>query len=493
MTEKLYTDVDGNYPLSGSAMKRMIEHGDLLTACILVFTHLMKARLTPFHLSLLKFTVANIESSLVLAGRGLGKSYARNTCLTVTLMLRDPNIRIAVVTQTMKQSKRFINDLKMIFEKGKPLYEIWGDMRGSTWNTEEICLKRTRTAGANTVISASMESPANVISKHFDMLVLDDVVGSDNSRTKGSRSKFKDVLFSSVLPTLKGDEGYGYLNMIGTRYHMDDYWGEVLERGTTPVLIKPALIKTKKGELKSVSEVTRTTKELLFFKNNMSSIHFDMQFQQKVRKGGGGIFKPEWTQYFSKIEKTENGVYVHVPQDNGIDVRREHVRIYAGCDLAISQTATADYFVMSIIGVDRYNRTFLLDFVREKYTFNEQVETIKRMAQKWQPERIGLESVAYQIALFQEMKRVSMLPVVEIKTKGVDKTSRLNIFSGQFENGKVFFYEKIAGLDEYESEFYEYPTADHDDSPDSLEITWRTAQKNANHSDVELDRSILPF
>lgn len=492
---KTYTDVNGENPISGATLRQIIKYSDFETAWIFVCVYIIKMRLTPLHLGFIKFKCKHLKSSLVLAGRGLGKSFTLNTSFVLTLILRDHNIRIAVVTQTMRQAKRFINDIKGFFEPGKAVYEIFGDLRGNTWNKEEICLKRERTIGANTIIAGSMESPANLISKHFDVLVLDDVVGSDNSRTKNLREKFKETLFSSVLPTLKADGGYGFLNMIGTRYHADDYWQEVIDRGKVPVLIKPALVIDKKsGKERSASEVTRTTQELLDQREIMGSIFFDMQYQQKVRKGTGGIFKPEWMQYFSEYERTPDGVYVHVPQQDGTK-RREKVRVYAGVDLAISKKENADSTVMSIIGIDRYNRTFLLDFDRGKYSFHETMEMIKRMASKWNPERIGIEAVAYQKSMYQELKRTSMLPVIEIKATN-DKASRMNMFSGQFESGKVFFNEKIRGLDDYETEFYEFKaddSHDHDDCPDSMELAWQTAKKNAPKTSSNLNRSILPF
>ena len=89
---------------------------------------------------------------------------------------------------------------------------------------------------------------------------------------------------------------------------------------------------------------------------------------------------------------------------------------------------------------------YLIDMFRGKLSFSEQITKIKEMAKKWpQLERIGVESVAYQAALADELIRTTALPITKIKTI-TDKITRMNKFSGQWENFKVYLYSHIKDL-----------------------------------------------
>ena len=54
------------------------------------------------------------------------------------------------------------------------------------------------------------------------------------------------------------------------------------------------------------------------------------------------------------------------------------VRIYMGADLAISEDETSnnDYFVLTVIGVDKNKNVYVLDYLKERLSFNAQLNAI---------------------------------------------------------------------------------------------------------------------
>lgn len=154
-------------------------------------------------------------------------------------------------------------------------------------------------------------------------------------------------------------------------------------------------------------------------------------------------------------------------------------RLCFGCDLAISEKEQdkGDYFVLMVIGVDADHNVYVLDYVKERLTFNTQLNTIIDYGRNKFPmvERIGVETVAYQKSLAQELRRLSLLPIININTSK-DKVTRAMRRSANFENHKVYFRE---GMDDLEECLLLFPEVDHDDLFDALLWCIRTAPQRS--------------
>ena len=90
-------------------------------------------------------------------------------------------------------------------------------------------------------------------------------------------------------------------------------------------------------------------------------------------------------------------------------------------------------------------------------------------------ERIGVETVAYQKSLAQELRRLSLLPIININTSK-DKVTRAMRRSANFENGKVWFRE---GMDDLEECLLLFPEVEHDDLFDGLDFACAMADANS--------------
>lgn len=316
----------------------------------------------------------------------------------------------------------------------------------------------------------------------YDILILDDIINSKTSANKAIRDGTEMTLYNDILPAMSHTSNYKFIHFIGTHFHPDDLYVRLEGKGTYRVLKTPAMKKDKNGELASIWEHMVTTKELLEIQGE-NPLAFEQQYMQKVRRGSGGIFRPEWIQYFDKYKVVNDKVFVTVVKNEEGETEEREVKIFSACDLAISQKNTADFFVQTIIGIDEYKNVFVLDYDRGRYTFKEQIDTIKRMGEKWsQAIRIGVESVAYQQAMLQELQRTTYLPVVRIN-QSKDKVSRLNAFGSLFEAGKVFFYSHLPQITDYTDEFLGFPnSAPFDDIPDSCCMAWETAKKNVQQT-----------
>jgi len=104
----------------------------------------------------------------------------------------------------------------------------------------------------------------------------------------------------------------------------------------------------------------------------------------------------------------------------------------------------------------------------ERVGIVQQIRRIVEAFERWRPVKIGIETVAYQVALKDALddygRRYGMyLPVVALRTTA-NKRARIEGASVFFENGT--FRLPAALPAEVEEQFLHFPKAKHDDAPD---------------------------
>lgn len=146
------------------------------------------------------------------------------------------------------------------------------------------------------------------------------------------------------------------------------------------------------------------------------------------------------------------------------------LKIAMGVDLAISENETADYTASTVLARDYVGNLHVLDVQRIRGSFSEQIEFIKQLAAKWKPSVIGIEDVAYQKALIQQLAAQTSLNVRGIKPIS-DKVARFAPLEARYELGQVYH---VRGLpQEFEAELLSFPVGIHDDMVDSMAYAWQ--------------------
>jgi len=149
---------------------------------------------------------------------------------------------------------------------------------------------------------------------------------------------------------------------------------------------------------------------------------------------------------------------------------------YIGVDPAISQNEDADRFAITCIGVDPVTRiAYIIEQWAGHLPFPDQVDLIDEWWGRYQPEGIGVESVAYQAALAQQIVRLDeFTPIQDIPAKG-KKHERILGMSPLFKKARILL--RKAHVD-FITEWIGYDPKDKapaDDCLDSVEIALRTA------------------
>jgi predicted phage terminase large subunit-like protein len=141
-----------------------------------------------------------------------------------------------------------------------------------------------------------------------------------------------------------------------------------------------------------------------------------------------------------------------------------------GVDLAVTQKKNSDYTASTVLGVDRNTKNiYILDIQRDKLTFNNIINFIVTEEKRWKPLIIGIEDVAAQNYLIQELLRNTNLNIKSLRPKG-DKVSRFHPVVARFEQNMIYINENIDRI--IIDELLSFPDSEHDDCVDSLSYAY---------------------
>lgn len=408
-------------------------------------TEVLGYELQPFHRRQLHFQSAN-RKSLQLGPRGFGKSTVLDITRCIFEVVRNPNVRVLIVSNTQLQAEVFLREIKQQFELNAKLTRIFGNFVGEAkWDTRELVVRpRTSWAKESTISCVGVGGP--IVSRHYDVIIADDLIDEENSRTEGQRQKVRDWFYRSLMPTL---EPHGRIHLLGTRYHFDDLYGQLIagEYADCHQVVKAIADdgSTPWPEKFSLEWLERT-------RRSMGTMLFNGQYQNDVEAMKGRLFKAEWLKYFDQVPPG--------------------LAIYQGVDLAISKKETADYFALVTVGIDEHRNVYVLDALQRRLTFQQQTAVIVEKFEAYQPIMTAVESNAYQAAQVEELQTKTNVPVKPITTTK-DKVTRYLRLSARFELGTVFLPR--AGVDELLNQLLLAPEAAHDDLLDALDFAMTTA------------------
>ena len=147
-----------------------------------------------------------------------------------------------------------------------------------------------------------------------------------------------------------------------------------------------------------------------------------------------------------------------------------------------------DYFAIWVGGIEQNSgNIYTLELTLERIGIVEQVKRIVAAFERWRPMKIGIETVAYQVALKQILEEHSRqnrlyMPIVTIQTTA-NKRARIEGSSPFYENGS---FRLPPTLDpEVESQFLHFPKAKHDDAPDVCAMGIELARSLRTAGDCE--------
>lgn len=313
-----------------------------------------------------------------------------------------------------------------------------------------------------------------------DILCCDDPHNVVDAESQAIREHTLDW-WSTAMSSRLNNPKTGAKVIVMQRVHSKDLSGYVLEQGgythlNLPMEYEPDRKcityigktkwedpRTQEGELLWKSRFTQQSVEN--FKRSMGSYAYVGQYQQRPVPAAGGLFQKSWIRYYKRGDS-----YYELETATGVRRVMSNTcrRILTG-DVAISEKESADYTVFAVWAISPVHDIILLDLFRDRIDNPTQQKQLRTLYQKWEVDYAIVESVAYQLALIQQLRREG-LAIREYKPGRGDKTTRATTPAVMMEAEK-FFYDKHAPyLNDVESEILMFPKGAHDDIVDNHTI-----------------------
>ena len=408
--------------------------------------------------------------NLTLAPRGFGKSTCLNIARCILKILQNPNIRILIASKTDTNAVSFLSEIKQKLLRPK-MAEVFGIQQGTPWNDGSIRV-RARTSDAKEDTIETIGIGGAIASKHYDLIIADDLIDESNSITDGQREKIHTWFFKVLDPCL---EPHGEMSIIGTRYNPDDLYGYLIENVLTfkdekgQVLKRhfsslPALIPTPHADSQLPERKRYTSlwpekcsvKFLLKKRKVLGTIIFNTQYQNDVAAMKGKIFRMEWFKYYSSVDLKD-------------------LKIFQGVDLASKQAKNADRFAHVTIGFhSETKKIYILNYHNVVAHFGDRKRIVAEEFFKFDPIRVGIEANGFQRAFIQDLaqddalKEIRAVPIFTEK----DKVTRAWKLSAFFERGQVYVKE---GMHDLIEQLLKFPDGRYKDLFDALDLAMTSA------------------
>lgn len=394
--------------------------------------------------------------------RGHLKSTIVTIAFSIQQILKNPNTRILIGNQVWDISRKFLGEIKAQLESSQLKY-LFGDFVSAKWNENEFIVRqRTKPLKEPTILTTGVE--AETTGGHFDVIILDDLIGLQNVSTPEQREKAKRYRRSMINLLEPG----GTLIEIGTRWHLDDTFSVIFEKEFRyyDVMVRKVIEDGKiifpKHFSKRFDENKKTWESvpeencmdyIEHLKTSMPLDEFSAQYLNDPISSENQLFKPEMFKYW---QKRPEGLYTAM-----------------AVDLAISLKTDADRTAMVVLGMDKDYQIYVLDYIVGRWSPHEIVNNVFNMQSKWKPFNVGMEVNGFQrtlkLAVEEEMRnRKQYFGVEEIRTGPErSKESRIKSLEPFYRRGEVYHAHWMKNKD-LEVELQTFPKGKHDDIIDSM-------------------------
>jgi predicted phage terminase large subunit-like protein len=444
-----------------------------------------KEPLSKFHREMCEFVMSDSKKKLLLVPRAHLKSTVVTTAYSLQRIAKDQSVRILIANATFDMACSFLGQIKRHLKDNQKFKEYYGDLatNAEKWSENMITVPKVNPFKKKEATVTAYGVGGNLVSQHYDVIIMDDVVNRDFINTQEQIEK-TILFYKDALDLLEPD---GTLIVIGTRWADADLYGWIMDKSNPDRIYEGFEIFLRQaytGNLETGENLEILFPEkynqqiLLDLKKNKGPMEFANQYMNDPMPAEEAKFKPFW--FKNAIED---------------DLKYKNINYYTTVDPAIAQLKHSDRTAIVTVGVDEFNNWFIRNIIWEKMLPNEIIENIFTNWDTYQPRKIGIEMVAYQkslhYTLIDEMRRRNIyLPIVELKASR-SKEERIEGLIPRYANGSVYHLEHCPYRAELEDELLRFPRGKHDDCIDALAYINQIAQQSRGNKVRFRERGVL--
>ncbi len=338
------------------------------------------------------------------------------------------------------------------------------------WNKSQLFLKRATVRPDPTVMATGFLGAYQGF--HFKRIVIDDPSDQDDVRSPvvmdAQRERLRGVLKDRV-------EAGGSIDAIFTRWGESDLLATFIDMGFRVVQM-PIMAEYPWGP--TISNTRFPIERMAQLKQESGDVLFNLTYMCDTSAVSGFLIKRDHLRYW------DTATLPSVPMP-----------LFVAVDPAASLKTSADRSAIATVGYDyRTRRMFLVDLWQARVEVPDlRKEIIRRYRTTAGVVGIGLETVAFQLSLMQDLARQERLPLREIpyrtrrqvqaRALGIDKdkTSRALYLDQLLTSGRLYLPRGLPTWDgvSFETELLNYGregNRHHDDGPDAIAFACALAE-----------------
>ena len=435
---------------------------------------------------------ASPDGYLDLWAREHYKSTVITFAQTIRDILNDPEITVGIFSHTRPLAKGFLRQIKQELEQNTRLKQLFPDIlyadpinESPKWSEDEGITVKRKSNPKEATVEAWGVVDGQPTGKHFKLLIYDDIVTVESVGTPEMITKTTDRL---ALSYNLGAHG-GTRRFIGTRYHFNDTYRTILDRGTAAPRIYASTADGKvDGEPVFLDRETLAKKRA-----DMGPYVFGSQMLQDPTADELQGFREEWLQFASLT--TWRGLNLVILID---PASRKHP--------ASTKKATNDYTAMWLIGLGADKKAYVIDMVRDRLNLMERADQLFQWHRRYQPMAVIYEEYGmlsdiehYESRMAQENYRFE---ITRVGGK-LAKNDRIRRLIPWFEQKRIYLPPKLEKKDHegrrvdlvqsfIREEYVPFPVGLHDDMLDALArllepdipIAWPMALPDNDDEDI---------
>jgi predicted phage terminase large subunit-like protein len=381
------------------------------------------------------------------------KSIVSSVAYPAWLLGHDPSKLIVAVSYSKDLAIKHHNDFRKIM--GATFYQRAFATRISRTKNTELEVETTLGGGR---LATSIDG--TLTGRGGDLVVLDDPLKSIDALSNLKREKPNSWYYKTLVSRLN-DKVNGAILLVMQRLHMNDLTGTVLcgsEQWTKLVLSAIAeldediLIGPNKYHTRRFGEALHQEREPLSFLEMMRSQQgadtFSAQYQQHPTPPGGALIKRAWVRRYDQLPASDASS-----------------QILQSWDTASKEGGENDYSACATVLIHN-NQYYLVDVMRGRYNYPTLKSLAMGHARAYNANKILIEDTGVGTALIAEMQSAGF-SAIAVKPEH-DKLTRMSIQSAKIEGGQWFLPSHATWLAEFETEFFSFPMAGHDDQIDAI-------------------------
>ncbi|MCP5087924.1 MAG: hypothetical protein GY952_14115 [Rhodobacteraceae bacterium] len=347
-------------------------------------------------------------------------------------IMRDPEIRIAIFSATKAVADGFLSQIKEEFEGNESLKLAFPDVlywtpenEASRWSMKTGIVVKRKSNPKEATVSAHGLVKALPTGSHFPLIIFDDMITEDEVTNPEIIQKITTRW--ELADNLGTETGFRKWH-IGTRYHLADTYGQIIEREA----VKPRIYAATHNGKRDGKPVFLTQKRWEEVKVAQKSVLSAQMLQNPAADNEATFDLRNFRRYM---------------------LRPTYMNVYIMGDPSKGRNASSDRTAIAVVGIDVNENKYLLDGFRHRMNQEQSWENLHILYKKWADapgvnyikvgwEQYGLTRDTEYFTRQMKKKKYRYFDIVElnwVKEGNQSKKDRVERLQPDIDNFDFFF------------------------------------------------------